>query len=140
MTVSTSDIPAVSPYAVSDSGTFTTTLFNTYSTQAKLVLDTVAPDSMPAVLYDRCHALIICHFYALKLGQIEMRSTENGDFVFVQPGKTGYWIQCMDIVKQFEGATFEAIDTTLAGVTRADGTSTAFRLDQSEPLNFFDED
>lgn len=138
MTVTAADIPTVSPYEV-DENVFTTALFTALSAQAKAVMDEVSPDGMPTVMYDRCHALIICHFYALKLGEIEMRSKETGDVVWVQPGQTGYWIQAFDLMKQFETVAFEELDSTMDGVTRADGASTAFRLDQSEPLNYFDE-
>jgi len=141
MTVSASDIPIVSIYSVSDAegSIFTTTLFTTLSAQAKAILDEIAPSGTPTVIYDRCHALIIAHFYALKLGQIEMRSKDNGDVVWVQPGTTGYWLQATALLKQFEVTAFEELDSTMDGVTRADGATTAFRLDQSEPLNYFEE-
>jgi len=141
MTVSITMVSDVSPYTVSDTAgsIFTTTLFNSYKADAAAILDTIAPAGLPSVIYDRCHALLITHFYALKLGQIEMRSQESGDVVWVQPGKTGYWIQCMDLLKQFKSKPYASINVTAEGVTRADAATTAFRLDQSTPLNYFDE-
>lgn len=142
MTVTAADVAKVSIYSVSDAegSILTNTLFESYRDDAAEILDQISP-GVPERIYDRCHALLIAHFYALKLGQIEMRSKETGDVVWVQPGKTGYWVQCMDLIEEFkQGAPVATISAASSKVTRADSGSSLFRLDQSTPTTYWDGD
>lgn len=125
MTVSTTMISQVSPYSVSDSGEFTTTLFNFYSPVAKKMLDLMCP-TLASEIYDYCHALLICHLYEAKGGDIDKMSMSiAGDFSFTRNlGDTAYLVQCRATIALFQDGS--------TGITTLKPTESAGRADASE--------
>lgn len=129
MTVSKDDIAMYSTWTVTTSGPFTEALFTEYKAKAQVLLDIIDP-GLSGEAYDWVHALIICHMYELKLGTIEVRSVVPGEWEFIQPGVTGFWIQAMNIIKLYKEAVQKKTPYTREAVTRADAAP-GFKLDKN---------
>jgi hypothetical protein len=127
-------LPEVSPYTVNES-TFTTAMFNKYLTEATAVVNATASDSMPEAIRDKCTALFVAHFYEAKLGNIDVKSGDPGEWKWVQPGKTSWWIQAMEYIKMFGSAP--ATPNTAAEVQRADADMPALRMTDLGPFTPF---
>lgn len=139
MTATHDDLAAVSPYTVNET-TFTSAMFTSYLTQAEDIMDTIAPEGMPDSIVTRCTALLVAHFYEVKKGAVNVKSGGPGEFEWVQPGRTSYWIQAMDLLKQFKGvAKPPDTDTGTYSVVRSDAVMSDFKLDQSDMPSFFGE-
>lgn len=131
MTVEQSDIALYSSHAVSEDGPFTVEMFEGYSVTAQAILDKINP-GFDAETYDWAHALLIIHLYELKQGTIEMKSVSPGEWEFVQPGITSWWLQVMNAVKVWKQNTVKTAKTLRGVVIRADAVN-AFKMDK-EPV------
>lgn len=146
MTVSTTMIGQVSEYSVSDSGLFTTTLFNYYSAVAKSILDSEDP-GLPTALYDHCHALLIVHLYVVKKGLTGYESTSaQGYTVSRKVGETAYLVEYRNILTKYRDmlsraeSSTDGSSTELEYVIRADAVMGDFQLDQAgSPIYFIDD-
>ncbi len=136
MTITSADIPKYSPYTVNET-TFTTAMFTDYLEQAEDLMDEIAPDEMPTSIWNRCLALLVAHFYETKNGVVEVKSGDPGEFRWVQPGRTAFWIQAMDLVKQFKGLA--QAPSTSSAVQRTDATMLTLQLDGDDIPTFFSE-
>ncbi len=136
MTITAQNIPLVSKYTVSDSGDFTTSLFTSLSADAKTILDEDAPDNLPSDLYDRCHALMICHLYEMRDPQAGLKSFTSGDFQgSKEAGVTTYLLQYREIIQRYQNkSTTDDIPTS--GIGRCDVDMGVMALDNADPITF----
>jgi len=135
MTISTANIPLVSKYTVSDSGDFTTDLFNSLFADAKTILDEDNP-GLPADLYDRCHALLICHLYEMRDPQAGLKSFTSGDFQGSKDaGVTTYLLQYRGIIQRYQNKS-AATDIPTSGIGRCDVDLGVMALDMDDPITF----
>lgn len=126
MTIDKDSVAVVSTYVVSDSGEFTEALFALLSADAKEILD-VADPGLSATLYDRAHALMVCHLYAMRDPELALKSMSHGGYSFSRDaGVTAYSLQYDAILAQCSAS----LDTSSgAAVTRCDAEMTDLNLD-----------
>jgi hypothetical protein len=131
----------VSPYTVSDSGAFTTSLFAYYSPIAAALLANEGGADLPATLYDHCHALIICHLFAVKGGETALKSFSSGGLSWSKnPGETPYLIDARAIIaRELEEHAEDGMSESaaLVDVVRADANIGNLKLDRSTSPVFF---
>jgi hypothetical protein len=124
MTVTSSTIAIVSGGRIPS---MTSDQFNYYSPIALAMLDKDNP-GLPAVIYDRCHALLVCHLYTADVkGRLEYKS-ENvaGDWSYTRdPGLTTYLMQYRQIVEDYQA--FAVLPAE--GVDRCDAAMDDLALD-----------
>lgn len=135
MTITAASIPLVSKYTVSDSGDFTNALFTSLSADAKTILDEDDP-GLPSALYDRCHALMVCHLYEMRDPQAGLKSFTSGDFQgSKEAGVTTYLLQYRDIIDRYQYSTVTgAIPSD--GIERCDVDMGVMALDNEDPISF----
>jgi len=135
MTITSANIPLVSKYTVSDSGDFTNALFTSLSADA-LTLLTEDDPGLPADLYDRCHALMVCHLYETRDPEAGLKSFNSGDFQGTkEAGVTIYLLQYRDIIQRYQ---YKTADTTAPtdGIGRCDVNMGPMALDNSDAYAF----
>ena len=106
MTVSIALVAAVSRglIVVSDSLAFTNAIYNLLVPDAKSLLDQeVGSHNLPANLYDRCHALMICHLWEVGDPSYGTTSYSSGDYSqgLKDPGQTVYKMQITEIIAKW---------------------------------------
>jgi hypothetical protein len=106
MAVSITLVSAVSRglIVVSDSLAFTTAIYNLLVIDAKSLLDQeVGSGNLPSNLYDRCHALFICHLWEMGDPSYGTTSYSTGDYSqgLKEPGQTIYSMQVMQIIAKW---------------------------------------
>lgn len=132
MAVSATLVAAVSRgiIVVSDSGAFTTAIYNLIVPDAKSLLDqNVGSGNLPSNIYDRCWALMVCHLWIIGDPAFGFSSYSAGDYSqsLKEPGDSVYSIQCKAVIAQWnQQSTPQAQD----GVRRAD---TDMGLMQTDP-------
>lgn len=132
MTVSTTLVAAVSRglIVVSDSGAFTTAIYNLIVPDAKSLLDqNVGSGNLPPNIYDRCWALMVCHLWIIGDPAFGFSSYSAGDYSqsLKEPGDSVYSIQCKAAIAQWNQQGTPQAQT---GVRRAD---TDMGLMQTDP-------
>jgi len=132
MTVSTTLVAAVSRglIVVSDSGAFTTAIYNLIVPDAKSLLDqNVGSANLPSNIYDRCWALMVCHLWIIGDPAFGFSSYSAGDYSqsLKEPGDSVYSIQCKAVIEQWNQQGTPQAQT---GVRRAD---TDMGLMQTDP-------
>jgi hypothetical protein len=140
MTATTAQIALMSPFTVSDSGTFTNAVFTYLSAAAKSILDQDDP-GLDATQYDLAHALMICHLYSTqKLGAGGFKSESTGKYSYTKDdaGSSGFLLQYKSIIAGGENAVSDA-SGELTGQKRNDASMPEMELDQSEVPDY-DED
>lgn len=136
MTITTYTIPLVSKYTVSVSGDFTTSLFNSLFIDAQEILNKDDP-GLPTRLYDRCHALMVCHLYETRDPEAALKSFNSGDFQGTkEAGITTYLLQYRDIIQRYQYDTTQANITASEGVGRCDVNMGPMSLDNSDAYAF----
>jgi hypothetical protein len=130
MTVAEADINKYSKHEVGEGLPFTPALFATYKVTAKAMLDKMAPVGLDTTTYDYCHALLICHLYTQKLGIIEVRSTRPEAWEFISPGVTGFFLQVMNVLKEYSKPTLDT-QSEEESSARVDADMVEMHLDQS---------
>jgi hypothetical protein len=132
MTISTTLISQVSKFTVGQ-GDFTSALYTELVTEAQAILDHQQNiGNMPVSLYDRCHALLVCHLYLLRDPAMGLNSYSAGDYSqsISGPGTfetgTAYAAQYLSIIKMW---TQQNLPQTLTEVRRADSSMLYAKLD-----------
>jgi len=102
MTVSQAMIGYVSPFTVSDSGEFTTAMYTYLSAVAKARLDQENP-GLSETLYDHCHALLICHLFVARRGELDKSSVSVDGYSYARSktGSTTYLEEYLKILSEF---------------------------------------
>ena len=135
MTVSTDMISQVSPFTVSDTGDFTETDYDQYSTWAKEELDRDDP-GLPTSKYDEAHANLICDIFVSSKGGRNFKSEKIGDYGYTKDGggKSSYRLRYEEILRQW------ATEQPTAGQEHedVDNMPNQFKLDQ-QPVQKFEE-
>jgi hypothetical protein len=99
---------------------------------AKAKLDNDAPEGLPAVIYDQCHALLIVHLYFAGDPKVGMRGFQSGDFSGSQdPGSTTWLQQYNALIVEFSKGSDDELDTT-----RCDAVMDDLKLDQNDVPSF----
>jgi len=112
------------------------TALSLWQTTAKALLDHDNP-GLDTVLYDLCHALMICHLWAGGDEKAGLKSYSSGDFSASQnPGQTIWSIQYHQIISDFQTSNVE--EST--DVARSDSVMGDFKLDQTDDPVFFSSD
>ena len=137
MTVTETMITQVSPFVVDTD--FSAIDYAQYKTWAALELDQLDP-GLDAVVYDYCHALLICHFYESSGGSgAQYKSERIGDYSYTRAdagdaASTAYYNRFKQIIAQWN------TEQPTAGVEREDADKTypkkKFKLDQSAKAVF----
>ena len=122
MTVSTMLVSAVSRglIVVSDSLAFTNAIYALLVPDAKSLLDQeVGSNRLPTNLYDRCHALFICHLWEVGDPSYGTTSYHSGDYSqgLKEPGQTVYSMQALAIITKWNQQGTPQAEST---VQRAD--------------------
>ena len=106
MTISQPLIAAVSAgqIVVNDSGPFTTAIYDLIVPDAKSLLDQEEVKGiLPSNIYDRCHALLVCHLWTIGNPTFGLSSYHSGDFSqsIKDPGQSVYWMQFQYIIQKW---------------------------------------
>ncbi len=118
----------VSPYEVSGDGPLTPALYDYLSTVAQQTLDADDP-GLSSALYDHCHALLICHLYEAREGNLEKVSETIADYRYQKgAGTTTYLIEYQKII-----AANRRVPVPSSGVRRGDVVMPGLQLD-ANPL------
>ena len=137
MTVTSAMVALVSPFTVSESGDFTETDYNQYSTWAKEELDRDDP-GLSTAAYDQAHANLICDIFVSSKGGRNLKSEKIGDYSYSKDGgdKSSYRLRYEEIIAQFAG------EQPTAGQERedVDYMPNQFKLDQQPVQKFEDQD
>lgn len=141
MTVSATQIPRISPFTVGASGDMTDADFAYYAGVAKELYLDVHDPGFPAVTYDHCHALLICHLFASKDGNLELTSMNLGGKFSgsKRTGETSWLADFWRIVGEFKEAKRKAaLSSRLAtdGGVRSDSTMPELELDRDKVPTF----
>lgn len=89
---------------VSDSLPFTNAIFDLTVPDAKSLLDQeVGSGRLPSNLYDRCHALFVCHIWEVGDPSYGTTSYSSGDYSqgLKEPGETVYSMQAKSIIAKW---------------------------------------
>lgn len=129
MTVTASSISLVSKYTVSESGPFTTTIFNGLLEDAKSLLAIDDP-GLPSLLYDRCLALLICHLYETRDPEVGLSTFKSGDISATRhAGQTVYLIQYQDIIDRYVAGSLTLLTSDAGTAERCDADIWVMALD-----------
>ena len=130
-------IAQVSPYTVSDSLPFTTTLFTFYQGVAAIKLAAEDP-GLPTAMYDYCHALLIVHYYEVKRGATNVKAKSFGNASVTKGSeKSNYLVEYEQIIASYGKAAVAAALT--GGVERCDSTMEELRLDEGDVPSYEDD-
>ncbi len=132
-------IPMVSPFTTSGTGAIPTATYTQFVLWAEETLVQEDP-GLPTETRLLCKALLICHLNQTRLGYIEAKQVNPGDWLYVNPGTTSYYIRYKEELKRFEDVASQTDYTAADAVTRADANMPEFALDQADPISFFTED
>jgi len=134
MVVTAANIPLVSEYSVSDSGAFTTTIFNGLFADAKEYLDEDDP-GLSTTQYDRAHALLICHLFEMRNPDAAYSSMSSGGISGSRvPGTSSFSIQYFEMIGR--GAS-RSLPEEQADIRRCDVDMGDMALDQNTMQEFF---
>lgn len=118
----------VSPYEVVEGGAFAPATFDYLSAVAQQALDADDPGLSP-VLYDHAHALLICHLFEARAGNLEKTAETIADYRYQKgPGTTTYLIEYQKIL-----AANRVPPVPSSGVRRGDVVMPGLQLD-ANPL------
>lgn len=122
MAVSVALVGAVSRglIVVSDSLAFTNAIYALLVIDAKSLLDQeVGSRNLPSNLYDRCHALLICHLWEIGDPSYGTTSYSTGDYSqgLKDPGESVYSMQAKVIIAKWNNQSTPQAETA---VQRAD--------------------
>lgn len=135
MTVSAEMISWVSPFTVGESGDMSTAEFTYYAGVAKETILDVHNPGFPETTYDHCHALLICHLFATKDGNLEMTSINLGGKFSgsKKAGETSWSTDFWKLVDDFKRGKLKAAlrsSSVTNGGSRADSTMPELELDR----------
>ncbi len=116
-----------------------------YSALAVAVLAQDGAASLPTVVYDRAHALMICHFYAGdQQGDLEMKSEDRGgDWKYTKAaGDTTYLVQYRALLARFgiDAGALAPADVPDDGAVRCDAVMEELQLDGNTIPTYTDEE
>jgi hypothetical protein len=138
MTVSPALLSAVShgTVVVDDSGTLTDEVYQVLVTDAKSLLDqeeTVKKGILPTNIYDRLHALLICHLWEGGDPTYVLSSYHSGDYSqsLGKAGVTVYIVQYQEILLKWSQQNTPQVQDA---VTRADVDMGLAQLDPNSIL------
>ena len=121
MTVSEALVSAVSHGLVANGvGGFTSAIYTLLVPDAKSLLDqNVGRGNLPSNIYDRCHALMICHLWVIGDPAYGFASYSAGDYSqsLKEPGDSVYSLQVKASIAQWNQ---QGTPQAQSGVRRAD--------------------
>ena len=135
MAATTSMIPWMSTYAVSDSpgSVFTTAQFNFLAAKALVRLNSDIPPGLPSDLFDEMHCLLILHLYEVSRGKSVMTSEHLGDYSYGKPtGASGFIQEYQSLLEQQRDALNSV---NIVQVIRSDASIPAIEMDQSDIMD-----
>lgn len=141
MTVDSTFIPRISPFSVGDSADMTEADFTFYKNTAKVLYLDIDNPGMDTVTYDYCHALLICHLFASKPGNLEAKSYSVGKKYSISKdkGETSWLVQYHETIARFKTHIVNASLPT-DGFVRTDSTMTDLELDRIDIPTFSDQE
>jgi len=132
MTVTSEQIPMVSPYTVGESGDFTETVFEQYKLWAEkeFAIDNPGLSDTKA---DEAVANLICDIFTSSQGGLNIKSEKIGDYGYTKDGngKTSYRLRYEKIIAQFSSKP------PTEGTTREDATQPAQFSFDNQPVRVF---
>jgi hypothetical protein len=127
----------MSPYTVSDGAgsKFTTAVYNYLYAKAKARLDRENP-GLATEDYDHAHALLVCHMFAVKLGDANKTSESLGDYSYSASSKGSSYLEEYKALLSSVGSRTPSSNVS---ESRADIDMDDFDLDQHEIPKFPEE-
>lgn len=113
------DIAAYTPFEVSDSGPFTTAIFNKYKALTQNQLDRDDP-GLPAEEYDHAHVMLIAHTWVARDGKLDLTQEKIKDYWYNKnEGQTSFIIQYQQLIDRY---TRSAAAQPTEGIVHTDAT------------------
>lgn len=139
MTVTEAMIPQVSPFSVGVGKDMTSADFTFYSTIAVSKYLSIDDPGLDSDTYDYCHALLICHLFASKSGNLELKSQSLGGQISItkDKGETSWLVDYKETITRFKKKACTQNRAT-DGCVRNDATMPPLELDRTTIPTFSD--